>query len=57
MIKAAQIICLTALEFLINPKLVEKARKEFKNTFKDKTYKSPFPEGRKPPFYRLRSIL
>jgi len=53
MIKAAQIICLTALEFLDNPELVKKAREEFNNTFKDKNYKSPFPEGYKLPFHRL----
>ncbi|MFW9874547.1 MAG: M20 family metallopeptidase [Candidatus Thorarchaeota archaeon] len=55
MIKAAQIICLTALEFLKNPELVEKARDEFNNTFKDKSYKSPFPEGYKLPFNPLIS--
>ncbi len=52
MIKAAQIICLTALEFLDNPELVKKAREEFNNTFKDKKYKSPFPERYKLPFRR-----
>jgi hypothetical protein len=36
-----------------NPELVEKARKEFDNTFKDKHYISPFPEGHKPPFHRF----
>jgi len=56
MIKAAQIICLTALEFMCNPQLVEKAREEFNNTFKDKSYKSPFPEGHKPPFHRFKNI-
>ncbi len=56
MIKAAQIICLTALEFFSNPSLVEKAREEFVNTFKDKKYKSPFPEGQKPPFHRFKNI-
>ncbi|MFX1346973.1 MAG: amidohydrolase, partial [Promethearchaeota archaeon] len=45
MIKAAQIICLTALEFLNNPELVKRAHEEFNNTFKEKKYKSPFPEG------------
>ena len=54
MIAAAQIICLTALEFMSNPELVEKARKEFEETFKDKKYKSPFPEGQKPPFHRFK---
>ncbi|MHA2390490.1 MAG: amidohydrolase [Promethearchaeota archaeon] len=53
MIKAAQIICLTALEFLNNIELVEKARKEFDNTFKEKHYESPFPDGYKLTFNRL----
>ncbi len=56
MIKAAQIICLSALEFLSNPELITNARNEFKNTFKDKVYESPFPEGHKPPFHRFKSI-
>jgi aminobenzoyl-glutamate utilization protein B len=56
MIKAAQIICLTALEFMSNPQLVEKAREEFNYTFKDKSYKSPFPEGHKPPFHRFKNV-
>lgn len=53
MINAAQVICLTALEFLNNPDLVNKAREEFTNKFKDKSYKSPFPEGYKLPLHRL----
>jgi aminobenzoyl-glutamate utilization protein B len=56
MINAAQVICLTALEFMSNPELVEKARKEFNETFKDKKYKSPFPEGQKPPFHRFKKV-
>ncbi len=55
MIKAAQIICLTALEFLSNTELVEKAREEFDNTFKEKKYKSPFPKGYKIPFDRFNA--
>ena len=47
MIKAAQIMCLTTLEFLNNPELVKKAREEFDNTFKDKSYTSPFPKDYK----------
>ncbi|GAH48119.1 unnamed protein product, partial [marine sediment metagenome] len=53
MITAAQIMALTALEFMSNPELVEKARKKFENTFKDKPYKTPFPKGHKPPFHSL----
>ncbi len=56
MIKAAQVICLTALEFLNNPELVKKAREEFNNTFKEKKYKSPFPEGYKIPFHRFEKV-
>jgi aminobenzoyl-glutamate utilization protein B len=55
MIKAAQIICLTALEFMSNPQLIEKAREEFNDTFKDKSYNSSFPEGHKPPFHRFKN--
>jgi aminobenzoyl-glutamate utilization protein B len=55
MIKAAQIICLTALEFMSNPQLIEKAREEFNDTFKDKSYNSAFPEGHKPPFHRFKN--
>jgi aminobenzoyl-glutamate utilization protein B len=47
MIKAAQILCLTSLEFMHNPDLVKKARKEFDEKFKDKKYKSPFPKDYK----------
>ncbi|MFX1428162.1 MAG: M20 family metallopeptidase [Promethearchaeota archaeon] len=53
MINAAQVICLTALEFLHNPELVKKAREEFNNEFKDKSYKSPFPEGYTLPLHRI----
>jgi aminobenzoyl-glutamate utilization protein B len=54
MIKAAQIICLTALEFLNNLELVKKAREEFNNTFKENKYKTPFPEGYKIPGHWLK---
>ena len=53
MIKAAQIISLTALEFLNNPELVLKARAEFDKNFKEKKYKSSFPEGYRIPFHRF----
>ncbi|MHA2125713.1 MAG: amidohydrolase [Promethearchaeota archaeon] len=56
MIKAAQIICLTSLEFMSNPDLIEKARKEFDITFKEKKYESPFPKGYKPPFHRFKKV-
>ncbi|MHA2281565.1 MAG: amidohydrolase [Promethearchaeota archaeon] len=56
MIKAAQIICLTALEFMNNPELVLKARTEFDKIFKEKQYKSPFTEGQQPPFHRFKNI-
>jgi aminobenzoyl-glutamate utilization protein B len=54
MLKAAEILALTAIEFMNNPELVEKARKEFDEMTKDRPYKSPFPEGYKPPFHRLK---
>ncbi len=57
MLTAAKIIALTALEFMSNPELVEKARKEFENAAKEKRYKSPFPEGFKPPLHRLKYLI
>ncbi len=54
MIAAAKVMALTALDFMNKPEYVEKAKKEFEETFKDKKYKSPFPEGFKIPFNLLK---
>ncbi|MFX1358487.1 MAG: M20 family metallopeptidase [Promethearchaeota archaeon] len=50
MIMAAKVLALSAIEFMNNPELVIKAKKEFEEKIKDKPYISPFPEGFKPPF-------
>ena len=56
MLTAAKVLTLSALDFMNNRELVEKARKEFEETTKNKPYKSPFPEGAKPPFHRIRKM-
>ena len=53
MLMAAKVLALTAIEFMNNPELVEKARKEFEEMIKTNTYKSPFPEVYKIPFHRF----
>jgi len=53
MLTAAKILAVSTLEFMLNPNLVEKALKEHENTHKDEPYKSPLPDGLKPPFRRL----
>ena len=53
MLTAAKILALSSLEFMENPELVEKALKEHNITHKDKPYKTPLPDGLKPPFHRL----
>jgi len=53
MLTAAKILAVSTLEFIQNPNLVENALKEHNKTHKDKPYKSPLPDGLKPPFRRL----
>ncbi len=53
MLTAAKILAVSALEFMQNPNLVENALKEHNLAHKDKPYKSPLPDGLKPPFHRL----
>jgi len=55
MLTAAKILALSSLEFMGNPELVKKAREEHENSHKDDPYKTPFPEGLKPPFRRLNN--
>lgn len=50
MLTAAKILVLSAIEFMSNPELVYKAKKEFEEVTKNNPYKSLFPEGFKPPF-------
>jgi len=54
MLMAAKVLALSAIEFMNNPELVEKARKEFDEQVKDKQYKTPLPEGLKPPHHRIK---
>ena len=54
MLTAAKILAVSALDFMKNPNLVEKALKEHKHTHKDNLYKSPLPDGLKPPYHRLK---
>lgn len=53
MLTAAKVLTLSAIELMNKPELVEKAHQEFEEKHKDKKYKSPLPEGLKPPFHRL----
>ncbi|NVM44531.1 MAG: amidohydrolase [Candidatus Lokiarchaeota archaeon] len=55
MLTAAKILAISALDFMKNPELVEKAKKEHDGSHKDKPYKSPLPEGLKPPHHRLKN--
>ena len=54
MLTAAKILAISALDFMKNPDLVEKARKEHDHIHKDNPYISPLPEGLKPPYHRLK---
>ncbi|MBY9012058.1 MAG: amidohydrolase [Candidatus Lokiarchaeota archaeon] len=54
MLTAAKILAVSALDFMKNPDLVEKAQKEHSQVHKDKPYESPLPEGLKPPHHRLK---
>ncbi len=54
MLTAAKILAVSALEFMQNTNLVENALKEHIITHKDKPYKTPLPDGLKPPFRRLK---
>ncbi|GAH36400.1 unnamed protein product, partial [marine sediment metagenome] len=55
MMTAAKILAISALDFMKNPDLVEKAKKEHDSSHKDKPYKSPLPEGLKTPHLRLKN--
>ncbi|MHA2249501.1 MAG: M20 family metallopeptidase [Candidatus Kariarchaeaceae archaeon] len=54
MILAAKVLATTAFDFMMDQNLVNTAKDEFKRTHKDDKYKSPFPDGHKPPFHRLK---
>jgi len=55
MLTAGKVLTLSALEFMDNTDLLEKAWNEFNNVHKDNRYTSPFPEGLKPPYHRLKN--
>ncbi|MFO7795758.1 MAG: M20 family metallopeptidase [Promethearchaeati archaeon] len=55
MLTAGKVLALSALEFMNDKELVEKAWNEFNKVHKDKKYISPLPEGLKPPYHRLQS--
>ncbi len=55
MLTAAKILAISALDFMKNPDLVEKAKKEHESLHKDKPYKSPLPKGLKTPHLSLKN--
>ncbi|MFX1447791.1 MAG: M20 family metallopeptidase [Promethearchaeota archaeon] len=55
MLTAAKILAVSALNFMKNPDIVEKARKEHEHMHKDNVYKSPLPNGLKPPHNKLKN--
>jgi aminobenzoyl-glutamate utilization protein B len=54
MLTAAKVLTFSALEFMENTKLVEKAWKQFDKDHRENKYISPLPEGLKPPLHRLK---
>ena len=53
MIMAAQVLALSAIEFMNTPDLVVQANAEFEEMIRKTPYSSPFPKELKPPFHRL----
>ncbi|MBY9004240.1 MAG: amidohydrolase [Candidatus Lokiarchaeota archaeon] len=54
MLTAAKILASTSLKFMKDDELVKKAKDEHEKKHKDKPYISPFPDGHKPPFHRIK---
>jgi aminobenzoyl-glutamate utilization protein B len=54
MLLAAKVIATTVYDFLTDSQLVDKAKQEFEQTHQVEKYISPFPEGHKPPYHRIR---
>jgi aminobenzoyl-glutamate utilization protein B len=48
---AGKVMAAAAIEFMQHPELVEKARAEFEEHTKGKTYQSPIPDEVKPPVF------
>ncbi|MHA2288509.1 MAG: M20 family metallopeptidase [Promethearchaeota archaeon] len=55
MLTAAKILAISTLDFMKNPDLVKKASKEHEQVHKEKPYKSPLPDGLKPPHKMLKN--
>lgn len=53
MLTAAKVLGLAALTFMQDATLVEKAKTEFAASVKGREYKTPLPEGHKPPLHQL----
>ncbi|MHB9030749.1 MAG: amidohydrolase [Candidatus Latescibacterota bacterium] len=49
MATAGKVLAASGVELLMTPGILEKARAEFKEKTKDSPYKSPIPDGQKPP--------
>ncbi|HHW18327.1 MAG TPA: amidohydrolase [Firmicutes bacterium] len=49
MLVAAKVMAMTGKDLLENPSVLEKAKKEFSERVGDERYKSPLPDGLKPP--------
>jgi len=57
MLTAAKILTVATLKFMNNPDLIKKAKEEHEKAHKEKKYKTPFPEGLKPPFHRIKKRI
>ncbi|MFX1314006.1 MAG: peptidase dimerization domain-containing protein, partial [Promethearchaeota archaeon] len=57
MLNAAKILTIATLKFMNNLELIKKAKEEHEKVHKEKQYKSPFPEGLKPPFHRIKKRM
>jgi aminobenzoyl-glutamate utilization protein B len=49
MLYAAQVLGLSAVEFMQKPELLSQARAEFEGRIQDTPYVSPIPDGVRPP--------
>ena len=49
MVTAAEILAASGIDLLLDPSIIEKAQAEFAEKTKGVTYKSPIPDGQKPP--------
>jgi aminobenzoyl-glutamate utilization protein B len=51
MLHAAKIMALSAMDLLVDPEHLRKAREEFEKSTREHPYKSPLPTSVKPPRY------